>query len=55
MVDAALRADLGMLTGMTHWLLEFVERAKVKSGKSSMRHLAQSPGDLPWRDARCGL
>ncbi|MEC8052976.1 MAG: GH3 auxin-responsive promoter family protein [Myxococcota bacterium] len=37
MVDAALRADLGMLTGMTHWLLEFVERAKVKSGKSSMR------------------
>jgi hypothetical protein len=25
MVDAALSADLGMLTGMTHWLLAFVE------------------------------
>ena len=55
MVDAALRADLGMLTGMTHWLLEFVERAKVKSEVFDAGHLAQPPGDLPWRDARCGL
>ncbi len=39
MIEAALGADLGMLTGMTHWLLEFVERAKVRSGKASMREI----------------
>lgn len=37
MVDSALQADLGMLIGMTHWLLEFVERAKSRSGKASVR------------------
>ena len=37
LVERALRCDLGVLTGMTSWLLTFVERAKKLSGHETVR------------------
>ena len=32
-------ADIGVLTGMTSWLLRFVEMAKLETGKTSLREI----------------
>ena len=36
-----LKKDLEFLTGMTSWLLEFVEMAKLETGKSDVRRSGQ--------------
>lgn len=39
LVERAVRSDLGVLTGLTHWLLQFIERAKLKTGKERVRDI----------------
>ena len=39
LVAMTLKKDIGVLTGMTSWLLRFVEMAKLETGKASLREI----------------